>query len=307
MLKIGSSDVSKIQVGSDNVSKIVLGTDGQIWPSGSPPLPAGYTDTGLGWAAKTEYLVYSDGTDLGWSGSNHFIKQGDGYAIAVYQNGTPGGWIGPVLVSTVVENLSNGITTGHDAGAIYSYHGLTFYANSRNRVANSMINNTGDLPLLALGSDWPSSFEIILNAAGVIPWPPVTTRWQTDPDQFGFQIGGQIAGTGQLPRVMNVSSWFGGSGATLTAKPVALSRSGHYGFTVVLTVPSEATFPTLTINTGRETGITPDTITASYNEGAVTIEGSFTAAFPVEYVSLIFDVGAYGTGQYILSTFTVTN
>lgn len=68
--------------------------------------------TGLGWTANKEYLVYDAGTELvRYSGSSRtpYNKMQDGWAICcVITNAGPvynTQWTGPLLISTVQENV----------------------------------------------------------------------------------------------------------------------------------------------------------------------------------------------------------
>lgn len=298
-----AGNIGKVFAGKNEVERIYAGND-LVYEIGGD-LPAGYTDTGLGWAAKTEYLIHDAPVYLGSVGSRTFNKINEGWAIAVGK--IDGTYHGPVLFSTNKDATTysgNGVSTqiGGTAGTAMK---LAWWLNANYHDGQSLVS---DLPSVqGLGNLSLSQMApIIREAAGVILWPPVTTRWQTDPEKFDLTVGGYGSQVGPLPRTLSFSSWWGGFNVGLKAEPVAKSRPGHYGFSAVLQVPSEATFPTLTINTGYETGLTPDTITTSYSDGAISIEGSFTTSLPVEYVQLVFDVTNYGKGAYTLTSYTVT-
>ena len=58
-------------------------------------------DTGLGWEAPEEYLVWGAGTDLGYSYRRTYVKKNDGWAVALYvKNQGAWKWRGPMLIST---------------------------------------------------------------------------------------------------------------------------------------------------------------------------------------------------------------
>lgn len=134
-------------------------------------------DTGLMWEADSAYLVYAAGTYLGASYYRQFYKSYDGYAVAVYQE-TPDGWHGPILVSTVRENVyyRYGNTT-LGVQTQFFYDGRLWYINANHHYQNQ----SWDTPLPMFYNTYATLEEAgphILDQAGV-RWSPVSRYYKS--------------------------------------------------------------------------------------------------------------------------------
>ena len=130
-IKIGSSAIDKIYVGSTPIEKIYVGSE-LVYKTQS--LPPGYTDTGLGWAAKTEYLIYDADTEL-VSNSQYgkYYKRFAGWAICVAVMSTNQSWNTPWIISTDYNAvLARRQNTNYAPGSYTDqpFDGLTFHLNN---------------------------------------------------------------------------------------------------------------------------------------------------------------------------------
>ena len=122
-------------------------------------------NTGLGWAADSEYLIYFANTELvrygGGSSRTPYTKQENGYAVCciVKNLGPVYGqyWTGPLLLSTNLDFVRYfvGGTPSLEENTI-SYLGLTFYLN----------RDAWNCPLYSGGDQIPISSFPIFDANG---------------------------------------------------------------------------------------------------------------------------------------------
>lgn len=91
-----------------------------------PPQKEIETDTGLGWSASPEYLVNNQGTWICDVGDRVYNKYTDGFAIAVLSDKQHSSWVGPLLISTVIQNVYTTQGPGRDI-ASFVYDGITWY------------------------------------------------------------------------------------------------------------------------------------------------------------------------------------
>lgn len=130
-------------------------------------------NTRLGWECPSEYLVYDANTYLGHAASRHFYKTNDGYAFAFFSINAAG-WRGPVVVSTVPENVES-----YYEGQIL-YQGFSFqHLRQTWYVCNLHHMNTADydtgvlIPIETTAinvNEWKTEIRNIMDMVGVKPY-----------------------------------------------------------------------------------------------------------------------------------------
>lgn len=131
-------------------------------------------NTGLGWEAPSDYLVYAADTYLGYVLDRNFYKTYTGYAIAVFQqlNSEHGGWTGPLLISTDPDAALYYYGATYPTGVDhFSYLHKTWYFNYNHHYAYPHDWGT---PLHVIdpfeyGNDWTVIGPKFLESIGVKP------------------------------------------------------------------------------------------------------------------------------------------
>ena len=170
---VGSDKIKDVYVGSDKIKKIYVGSD-LVYEAGGGGLPAGYTDTGLGWAAKTEFLINDTTTVFCQDPVDDYKKENSGYAIVVGIIGPTDSTSGPVVISTV-ENYVNTYRGDSAYNAIenMAYLGTTWYMNFNVRSSRDKTYPSGiqTISYAELPASHSTVFQDIMTAAGVIIYP----------------------------------------------------------------------------------------------------------------------------------------
>ena len=123
----------------------------------------------LRWTADPAYLVDAADTYLGRSIDRNYYKEQNGPAIAVFQESGPGGWAGPVLVSTE-ENAIRYYYGGVHLGtyATFTYGGLIWYVNAHHHYRTNNYDTGGLVPYIPrYDSRWAEDGPFVLEAAHV--------------------------------------------------------------------------------------------------------------------------------------------
>ena len=140
-------------------------------------------DTGLGWSAKDDYLVYLHGADLGSvqatdeSGPRDFYKEIDGYAVGVfghkayYGSGVTSRYTGPILISTDPDYVKYYYGNTHLVyDTTVTYAGLVWYVNNLHHLPESQLADYDNGTLKYWSAEYSPVERLalaILNAAGV--------------------------------------------------------------------------------------------------------------------------------------------
>ena len=169
---VGTDKIKDIYVGPDKIGKIYVGQDLVYQAAGLPP---GYTDTGLGWAAKTEFLISDTATVFCQDTIEDYKKENSGYAIVVGIIGSTNAETGPVVISTV----DNYVRTMRGASAynaienMVGYLGTTWYMNFnvRNSRTKTFPSGIQTISYAELPASHSTVFQDIMTAAGVIIYP----------------------------------------------------------------------------------------------------------------------------------------
>lgn len=104
--------------------------------------------TDLGWECEEDYLVYDAGTFLTKSKDRNFYKSVTGYAFGFsLRRPNEENWCGPVLISTVRENVRYyyGSTTLNN-NHTYKHFNRTWYINVQHHYRNADPFVAGELP-----------------------------------------------------------------------------------------------------------------------------------------------------------------
>lgn len=170
---VGSDKIKDVYIGSDKIKKIYVGSD-LVYEAGGG-LPAGYTDTGLGWAAKTEFLINDSTTVFCQDTVDNYKKENSGYAIVVGIIGETSTTTGPVVISTVDSYVRTlrGSTAYNAIENMVGYLGTTWYMNFnvRNSRAKTFPTGIQTISYASLPSSHSTVFQDIMTAAGVIIYP----------------------------------------------------------------------------------------------------------------------------------------
>ena len=137
-------------------------------------------DTGLGWSADSDYLVYTGGMTFvsitaGVWGTRTYKKIADGYAISVFVND---GWdyIGPLTISTNREFAEYTIndSIGPSTQTLY-FLGRTWYYSTRYWLSKGDVEEVTNLNISPYNAGWPSDIDTlvqnVITAAGVVVTP----------------------------------------------------------------------------------------------------------------------------------------
>ena len=155
-------------------------------------------DTGLGWSANSDYLVYNGGMTFatisaGVWGTSTYTKRSDGYAISVFVNS---GWdyIGPLTISTVSEytdKMVNGTTYSPATGTV-TYLNRTWYYNSGWWLPSEDVEEVTNVNILPYSAGQPSDMDAlvlaVLAAADVVVDAPIVGTTEYDKSTGGYSV-----------------------------------------------------------------------------------------------------------------------
>lgn len=162
--------------------------------------PGQSVDTGLGWSANSDYLVYNGGMTFatiaaGVWGTRTYTKRADGYAISVFVNS---GWkyIGPLTISTkseYVEQMVNGTSLSPATGTV-TYLNRTWYYNSGWWMPSGDVEEVTNVNILPYNVGQPSDIDIdaivlaVLAAADVVVDAPIVGTTEYDKSTGGYSV-----------------------------------------------------------------------------------------------------------------------
>lgn len=155
-------------------------------------------DTGLGWSANSDYLVYTGGMTFvtitaGVWGTRTYTKRADGYAISVFVNS---GWeyVGPLTISTdsgYVEQMVNGTTNSFATGTV-TYLNRTWYYNSGWWLPSGDVDEVTNVNILPYNAGQLSDIDAIvldvLATADVVVDSPIFGTIEYDKSTAGYSV-----------------------------------------------------------------------------------------------------------------------